>query len=82
MYGGDSNFTGSTSSAVSQTVNTASSSTTLASATNPSTYGGSVTFTATVTTGATGTVTFNPDISPEILGAPWRDGLTLYRVVV
>ncbi len=24
----------------------------------------------------------NPDISPEILGAPWRDGLTLYRVVV
>ena len=37
---------------------TASTTTTLASSANPITYGNSVTFTATVTSGATGTVTF------------------------
>ena len=58
MYGGDGNYQGSTSSALTQTVNQASSTTTLASSANPSTYGGSVTFTATLTSGATGTVTF------------------------
>ena len=58
VYGGDSAFAGSTSSSLTQTVNTASTSTTLASSLNPSTYGNSVTFTATVTTGATGTITF------------------------
>src|SRR5208283_4166499 len=42
-----------------QTVNKANTTVTLASSTNPSTYGSSVTFTATVTpTTATGTVTF------------------------
>ena len=41
-----------------QTVNTASTTTALASSANPSTFGASVTFTATVTAGATGTVTF------------------------
>src|SRR5439155_400115 len=63
-YGGDGNFTTSTSSAVSQTVNKAASSTSLTSSANPSVYGQSVTFTATVSAtspGAgtpTGTVTF------------------------
>ena len=59
VYGGDSNFTGSTSSAIAQNVNQASNTVTLGSSLNPSTFGQSVTFTATVTgSGATGTVTF------------------------
>ena len=49
VYSGDSNFTTSTSSALSQTVNQDSTTTSVASATNPSVYGQSVTFTATVT---------------------------------
>jgi len=61
-YGGDSNFSPATSSAINQTVNKAASSITLASATNPSTFGGSVVLTAAIT-GAPGgpnygTVTF------------------------
>jgi Bacterial Ig-like domain (group 3) len=54
-------FGGSTSSALSQVVNKASSATSLTSSLNPSTYGQSVTFTATVsssTTTPTGSVTF------------------------
>ncbi len=48
VYSGDTNFTISTSSAVSQVVNLASSTTALTSSANPSTSGQSVTFTATV----------------------------------
>ncbi len=48
VYSGDTNFTISTSSAVSQIVNLASSTTALTSSANPSTSGQSVTFTATV----------------------------------
>ena len=58
VYGGDANYTGSTSSAVTQTVNQASSTTSVASSASTSTYGASVTFTATVTSDASGTVTF------------------------
>ena len=59
VYGGDSTFAGSTSSGLTQTVNQASSSTAVTSSNNPSTFGSSVTFTATVTpSAATGTVTF------------------------
>jgi uncharacterized repeat protein (TIGR01451 family) len=64
VYNGDSNFSGSTSSATTQTVNQASTTTSLTSSPNPSTYGQPVTFTASVTVGppgsgtATGTVTF------------------------
>ncbi len=47
-YSGDSNFVTSTSSAVSQVVNTKATTTSLASSANPSTYGNSVTFTATI----------------------------------
>ncbi|MGC8641029.1 MAG: beta strand repeat-containing protein [Isosphaeraceae bacterium] len=62
IYAGSPDFTGSTSSVFTQTVNQAST-TTLSSSTNPSIYGQSVTFTATVSaatgTGTpTGTVTF------------------------
>jgi hypothetical protein len=60
-YGGDSTYVNSTSSALTQTVNGASTSTSLGSSPNPSSYGQSVTFTATVTSGSgtpTGTVTF------------------------
>jgi len=61
IYSGDTNFAGSTSPPLTQTVKQATSSTSLASSLNPSTFGAAVTFTATVTsTGGTptGTVTF------------------------
>ena len=59
VYGGDATYTGSTSSAVSQTVTKADTTTALASSLNPSTAGSAVTFTATVSpAGATGTVQF------------------------
>jgi len=62
-YGGDGNFaSSSTTSAISQVVNKVPTSLALASSVNPSTFGQSVTFTATVTpatgSGETGTVTF------------------------
>src|SRR5206468_4476251 len=53
-YVGDANFTTSTSAAVSQVVNKASTSTSLTSSVNPSVFGQSVTFTATVTVTAPG----------------------------
>jgi N-acetylneuraminic acid mutarotase len=63
VYTGDANFAGSTSTAVSQVVNKASTTTTLTSSLNPSTYGQSVTLTATVSGQfggiATGTMTFS-----------------------
>jgi hypothetical protein len=49
QYAGDSNFTASTSSALTQTVHLAATTTSLTSSSNPSTFGSSVTFTATVT---------------------------------
>jgi Bacterial Ig-like domain (group 3) len=64
IYGGDANFTGSTSPVLTQTISgsAAATSTTLVSSANPSVSGQSVTFTATVkpaTSGApSGTVTF------------------------
>ena len=65
-YGGDANFTASTSPGLRQVVNSASksaTSTTLSSSLNPSTYGQSVTWKATVTTSGpvppTGSVTFS-----------------------
>jgi len=63
VYGGDANFNGSTSPALTQTVTKAATTTAVSSSLNPSTFGQSVTFTATVTTASaggppTGTVTF------------------------
>jgi hypothetical protein len=61
-YSGDTNFSASTSPALTETVNAASTTTTVSSSLNPATYGQSVTFTATVTppagTTASGSVTF------------------------
>ena len=61
FFGGDTNFTGSTSLALTQVVNQNSSTTTLGATPNPSTFGASVTFTANVSSSGgtpTGTVTF------------------------
>jgi len=77
-YGGDATFTGSTSSALTQTVKKASTATSVSSSANPSVSGQSVTFTATVTAkspGAgtpTGTVTFKDGSST--LGTGTLDG--------
>jgi FtsP/CotA-like multicopper oxidase with cupredoxin domain len=58
-YGGDASYSNSASAPVDQVVNQAASTTDLASAPNPSTFGQSVTFTATVApAGATGSVEF------------------------
>src|SRR6185369_15784029 len=58
-YNGDGNNATSTSPTLTQTVNKASTTTALGSSANPSTFGQSVTFTATVTgQSPTGTVTF------------------------
>jgi hypothetical protein len=62
VYGGDTNFTGSTSGALTETINKAGTTTAVTSSLNPSKHGQTVTFTATVkssTSGTpTGTVTF------------------------
>ena len=62
VYAGNANLTGSTSAALSQIVNGASTTTALVSSSNPSSFGQSVTLTATIQTafggGATGSVTF------------------------
>ena len=61
-YNGDSNYNGSISAALSQTVNKAGTSTNLTSSLNPSNSGQSVAFTVTVSpSSATGTVTFFVD---------------------
>ena len=62
VYSGTINLAGNTSPAFNQTVNKATTSTALAAAPNPSVFGQSVVFTATVTSSAgtpTGTVTFD-----------------------
>ncbi|WP_210420322.1 Ig-like domain repeat protein [Aquisphaera giovannonii] len=64
VYGGDANYSGGTSTAVSQVVNQSATTTALTSSANPSAFGQSVTFTATVGAVApgagtpTGAVTF------------------------
>ena len=56
-YGGDANFTGSSSGALSQTVKLAGTTTMLTSAENPSVFGESLTLTATVTANSPGSGT-------------------------
>jgi hypothetical protein len=63
VYSGDTNFDGSTSTAVTQVVNPASTATALSSSVNPSAYGQQVTFTVTVTTRAPGTGTPTGDVT-------------------
>ena len=74
VYGGDSTYDGSTSSAITQVVNKASTNTSLTSSANPSTLGDTVIFTATVTSGATGTVTFKD--GSTVLGTATISGTT------
>jgi hypothetical protein len=65
QYSGDGNHSGSTSSVLSQTVNKASSTTTVTSDSNPSKSGRTVTFKATVSSStATGTVQFLDGSTP------------------
>ena len=74
FYSGDSSFGTSTSAAVIQTVNQDTSTTTLTSSLNPSSFGQSVTFTATMSAGSpgsgtpTGTVTFEDQTTGATLG--------------
>ncbi len=67
-YSGDANFSGSTSAALTQTVNQAATSTSVTSSLNPSAFGRSVVFTATVQPPAgitaSGTVTFLDGTTP------------------
>ena len=85
VYGGDTNFTASTSSIVQQTVHQASTITTVASSTNPSVFGQSVTFTATVTANAPGsgtprgTVTFE-DSGTSIGTGPLSSGTATFVI--
>jgi hypothetical protein len=57
IYGGDANFTGSTSPILTETIGKAVSSTAVGSSNNPSNIGTAVTLTATVTSPVTGTLT-------------------------
>ena len=85
VYGGDSNFAASTSTAISQVVNAgtkAATSTALTSTPNPSTNGQSVTFTATTTSttaGAiTGTTTFLDGATTLGTGAVGANGIATF----
>jgi poly(3-hydroxybutyrate) depolymerase len=59
VYAGDSTYATSTSTALKQMVDAAATTTSVASSLNPSTYGEAVTFTATVSSGASGTIPGN-----------------------
>ena len=74
IYGGSSNFAGSTSSTLTQTVNQASTTTVLASSWNPSATGSTVTFTATVSAAAPGTGTPTGDVTFKDNGVPLGSG--------
>jgi hypothetical protein len=82
LYGGDVNNAGSTSAVLTQIVNTATTTTALASSANPAMSGSSVTLTATVTTtGATiptGTVTFNDGWTALSTGTLNGSGVATY----
>ena len=85
IYAGDTNFATSTSAALSQLVRSGTS-TTLASNANPSTFGQSVTFTATVTGTApgavtpTGTVTFMDGTTTLGTGTINASGVATYSI--
>jgi len=74
-YSGDVDNAPSTSSALTQTVNLAATSTSLASNRNPSTLGQTIIFTATVTgQSPTGTIAFNDGTTPICTAAPMSAG--------
>jgi uncharacterized repeat protein (TIGR03803 family) len=80
VYPNTPGFQGSTSNAVNQTVNQATTTTAVVSSLNPSIYGQSVTFTATITPqygSCTGTVTFNDGTTQIGTGAVSNDVASL-----
>ncbi len=77
VYGGDGDFTTSTSTALSQTVNQDSSATSVVSSANPSVYGQPVTFTATVTASAPGSGTPTGTVQFLIGGSDFGGPVTL-----
>jgi hypothetical protein len=86
VYGGDGNYATSTSGAISQVVNKASTSTTVVSSSTPSLVGTSVTFTATVTAKApgagtrSGTVTFSDGGNPIGTGTVNAAGVATFAI--
>jgi hypothetical protein len=77
VYGGDSKFLSSTSPPLAQTVNQATTATTVTSSLNPSTFGQSVTFTATASSSVgipTGMVTFFDGVTTLGTGALTTSG--------
>ena len=62
IYGGDGNYTGGTSSAITQTVNKTATTSAITSSVNPSSFGQSVTLTVTVTSAVNG-VTSNGNVT-------------------
>src|SRR5450755_1103789 len=81
VYQGDTNFAPSTSNTVAQVVTQSSTTTTLASSQNPSSFGQSVTLTATVTAQSGGTVTGNVaffDGSTKLGTGPLSNGVANY----
>jgi hypothetical protein len=85
VYSGDTTYTGSTSNTVNQVVNKIATSTSLVSSVNPSAFGQSVTFTATVSTGGpgtpTGTVTFSDGATP-LATSPLAGGTATFSTAI
>jgi len=76
MYAGDANHSAGTSPVVTQVVNRAATTTTLASSAGPYLLGHPVTFTATLPAGATGTVTFSDGATVLGTGALFNNTAT------
>ncbi len=74
-YGGDGNFTASTSDTLTQTVNPASTTTTVTSSASPSVFGQSVSFTATVSVTSPGAGTPTGTVMFEDGGFPLSNGM-------
>src|SRR5439155_375077 len=70
-YSGDTNFTSSSSTTLSQTVGQAGSKTTFVSSVNPSAFGESVTFTATVSSVSPGAGTPTGTLTSDAAGVPF-----------
>src|SRR5207247_3778697 len=77
VFGGDTNFATSTSAALAQTVNQASTTTAVTSSANPSVFGQPVTFTATVSAVAPGAGTPSGTIQFQTNGVNFGSPVTL-----
>jgi len=79
-YGGDANYSGSTSAVLAQTVNQSASTTSLSSNSNPSTYGSAVTFTATVAGGGDGEIVTFMEGSTALGTGTLASGATIFTI--